>query len=38
MTDKETEFIKNVFSGDSSGHDFYHTVRVYKLATQIAEH
>ena len=38
MTDKETEFIKNVFSCDSSGHDFYHTVRVYKLATQIAEH
>ncbi len=38
MTDKETEFIKAVFSGDSSGHDFYHTVRVYKLATQIAEH
>lgn len=38
MTDRETEFIKNVFSGDSSGHDFYHTVRVYKLATQIAEH
>ena len=38
MTDKETGFIKAVFSGDSSGHDFYHTVRVYKLATQIAEH
>lgn len=38
MTDRETEFIKNVFSGDSSGHDFYHTVRVYKLAAQIAEH
>lgn len=38
MTEKETEFIKAVFSGDSSGHDFYHTVRVYKLATQIAEH
>lgn len=38
MTEKETEFIKAVFSDDSSGHDFYHTVRVYKLATQIAEH
>ena len=37
MTDNEMEFIKNIFSGDSSGHDYYHTIRVYKLATKIAK-
>lgn len=31
------EFVKNVFSNDYSGHDFYHTLRVYKMATRIAE-
>ena len=37
MTDNEMEFIKDIFSGDSSGHDYYHTIRVYKLATKIAK-
>ena len=37
MTDNEKRFIKGVFSGDSSGHDYYHTIRVYKLATKIAK-
>ena len=37
MTDKELEFIKNIFSADSSGHDYYHTIRVYELATKIAK-
>ena len=37
MTDNEKRFIKNIFSGDSSGHDYYHTIRVYKLATKIAK-
>ena len=37
MTDNEMEFIKGIFSGDSSGHDYYHTIRVYKLATNIAK-
>lgn len=37
MTDNEMEFIKGIFSRDSSGHDYYHTIRVYKLATKIAK-
>ena len=37
MTDNEKRFIKSIFSGDSSGHDYYHTIRVYKLATKIAK-
>lgn len=36
MTDNEMEFIKEIFSGDSRGHDFYHTLRVYKMAEEIA--
>ena len=28
MTDNEKRFIKSIFSGDSSGHDYYHTIRV----------
>lgn len=30
-------YIKNVFSNDTTGHDFYHSLRVYKTATYIAE-
>ena len=37
MTDNEKRFIKSIFSGDRSGHDYYHTIRVYKLATKIAK-
>lgn len=37
MTDNEKRFIKGIFSGDSSGHDYYHTIRVYKLASKIAK-
>lgn len=31
------EFVKNVFKDDHSGHDYFHTLRVYKMATRIAE-
>lgn len=31
------EFVKRVFENDYSGHDYFHTLRVYKMATRIAE-
>ena len=37
MVNNALEYIKEIFSGDSSGHDYYHTVRVYRIATEIAE-
>lgn len=37
MVGNALEYIKEIFSGDSSGHDYYHTIRVYKLATEIAK-
>ena len=37
MVDNALEYIKEIFSGDSSGHDYYHIIRVYKLATEIAK-
>lgn len=37
MINNAVEFIKKIFSDDSSGHDYYHTIRVYKLATEIAK-
>ncbi|MBQ2295061.1 MAG: HD domain-containing protein [Spirochaetales bacterium] len=43
MTSKDTMIIENaikyvheIFARDFSGHDFYHTMRVYKTAVQIA--
>ena len=30
-------FVKRVFQDDFSGHDFFHTLRVYKMATKIAQ-
>ncbi len=36
MTKDEEMFIKNIFAKDSSGHDYYHTKRVYSLAEKIA--
>lgn len=37
MIDNTIEYIKGIFSKDSSGHDYYHTIRVYNLATEIAK-
>lgn len=30
------KFVKEVFENDYSGHDYFHTMRVYKMATHIA--
>jgi len=27
------EFVRNTFNNDYSGHDYFHTLRVYKMAT-----
>lgn len=37
MIDHTIKYIKAIFSKDSSGHDYYHTIRVYNLATEIAK-
>ena len=29
MTDNEKRFIQGIFSGDSSGHDYYHMIVSY---------
>lgn len=31
------DFVKNIFKNDHSGHDYFHTLRVFKTATKIAE-
>ena len=37
MINKAMEFARFVFAGDASGHDFDHTLRVYHMATRLAE-
>ncbi len=37
IIDDALEFVKNTFNDDFSGHDYFHTLRVYKMATKIAE-
>ncbi len=36
IIDKATEFVKKIFENDYSGHDYFHTMRVCKMATRIA--
>jgi uncharacterized protein len=36
MIEKAIDYARGIFAGDSSGHDFDHTMRVYRMATRIA--
>ena len=36
LTEKALAFVKDFFEKDYSGHDYFHTLRVFKLATHIA--
>ncbi len=36
MIEKTTEFVKNLMTGDCSGHDWFHTLRVLHVAETIA--
>lgn len=37
LAQNATKFIKEVFQNDFSGHDFFHSMRVYRTAMKIAE-
>lgn len=37
MIEKTIKFAEKVFAGDGSGHDFDHTMRVYRMVMRIAE-
>ena len=37
MIEKTLEYVKQIFANDCSGHDYYHTMRVYRLAVEIAK-
>ena len=37
IINKTLDYVYEYFSNDYSGHDFYHTLRVYNLAKTIAE-
>ena len=37
IIDDAIEYVKEIFKDDHSGHDYFHTLRVYKLATKIAK-
>ena len=37
MINKAIEFAREIFERDASGHDFDHTMRVYRMAVTIAE-
>lgn len=37
MIERAMDYARKVFAGDASGHDFDHTLRVYRMATTIAK-
>lgn len=37
LTGRALEYVKKIFQNDSGGHDYFHTFRVYKMATYIAD-
>lgn len=37
IIEKAKEFIKGIFKEDCTGHDVYHTLRVYRTALKIQE-
>lgn len=37
IIDDAIEYVREIFEHDYGGHDFFHTIRVYKMATAIAE-
>lgn len=37
IIEKAIEFVKKTFESDFSGHDYFHTMRVFKMANTIAE-
>ncbi len=37
MIQNAIKYVKQIFADDCSGHDYHHTMRVYRLAMQIAE-
>lgn len=36
MINKAMDFVRGIFAGDASGHDFDHTLRVFHMATRLA--
>lgn len=37
VIENAVKYVKQIFANDCSGHDYYHTMRVYRLAVQIAK-
>ncbi len=37
MINKAMDFARQIFAADASGHDFDHTIRVFRMATRLAE-
>ena len=37
MIENAIKYVKKIFADDCSGHDYHHTMRVYRLAVQIVK-